>query len=431
MQVSRWSGEGERPSLSNKGLESSSQQSAMNEKVVFRNQYAGKYLIQNAFAKTIETKKKGYVFQSYSILPEISDNLIKEADALDAVKNEAWNNFKKRNPEFNDWRVQRSKRVVISTDGMATPVYEVEMSSPLGEISRIHYSKLGSIINTYKLGSRLSEMENSPAYAYPKGPKKSTLSNVTILRLLKFDGLANDKVSIVSQSPLKITSADSLEMNPSDERFDQVQAFFFANQIIDWFISNSIVEKPFKVEVYTQLGYPEKTNAAFYYNGQIKLGSGDDITFSKIPLDPSIVMHETSHAVVEALSRLPHEGQGGSLNEGFSDTFTTFFLKSPHLGENAYLLGPYKRSTEKILKLDEANGGLYHDSAIVSSFFWSLQKKVDADKVLKLVVRTLSRLSPASDFEEFALTLKEQIQENLKGSDLEKANQLLVERGFH
>lgn len=430
MQVSRWNGGGERPSLANKGLESSSQQNALDEKITFHKQYAGKYLIENAFAKTIETEKKGFVFQSYSILPKIKNELIKEADKLEASKQEAWSNFQKQNSEYKEWHVSRSAMVVINTSDKPTAVYRVDLSSAHDGDYRIYFTRSGAIYHSERLGTNLSEVENSAAYAYPKGPKKSILSNVTISRLLMVDTLENDKVVISNQSPLKIASTDSLEINPSDEKFDQVQAFYFANQIIDWFINKGIVEKPFKVEVLTPYGYPEKTSAAFYIQGQIKIGAGDDQAFSRMPLDPTIVMHETSHAVIDALAQLPSRGEGGSLNEGFADTFTTLFLNTPNLAENSYLLGPYKRTVETVVKFDERNDGVYHDSAVVSNYFWTLQKSVDAEKVLKLAVRTLSRLSPSSGFAEFALTLREQVAANLQGTDLEKANQLLKIRGF-
>lgn len=430
MQTGRWNGEGEKPSLTDKGLESSSQQEAMGEKVVFSKQYVGKYVIENTFAKIIQNKNSRYVFQSYSILPKIKENLLKEADKLDSLKEEAWSNFKKQNPEYSDWQVSRSVQVVISTNEKPEAVYRAELSSAHDGDYEVYFSKSGAIYQTARLGTNFSDIENSVAFAYPKGPKKSTLSTVTISRLLRVNTLENDKVVMSMQSPLKIASTDSLEVNPSDEKFDQIQAFYFANQIIDWFINKGIVQKPFKVEVLTPYGYPDKTSAAFYIQGQIKIGAGDDQVFSRMPLDPTIVMHETSHAVIDALAQLPSRGEGGSLNEGFADTFTTLFLRTPSLGENSYLLGPYKRSVETIVNFSERNGGLYHDSAVVSNYFWTLQKSVDAEKVLKLVVRTLSRLSPSSDFAEFALTLREQVAANLQGPDLEKANELMKVRGI-
>src|SRR5690606_24637168 len=141
-----------------------------------------------------------------------------------------------------------------------------------------------------------------------------------------------------------------------------------------------------KIGVLTDVGYPEKTNAAFYYNGLVRLGAGDDVVFSRISWDPSIVAHEISHGVIDQISRLPFEGEGGSVNEGFADTLTTFFLESPRLGENSYKMAPFKRTVEAKVHWSHRNGGLYHDSALVSGLFWEMRTKLDSAKTLKLVM---------------------------------------------
>src|SRR5690606_1502757 len=125
-----------------------------------------------------------------------------------------------------------------------------------------------------------------------------------------------------------IEGSQNMEFPPTDERFDQVQAYYYANQILSWFGRKLTLKKPLKVSILAHVGYPDKTNAAFYYKGQVRLGSGDDVTFSLIPLDPSIVMHEVSHVLIDELARLPFQGEGGSINEGFADVFTTFYLNS-------------------------------------------------------------------------------------------------------
>lgn len=158
------------------------------------------------------------------------------------------------------------------------------------------------------------------------------------------------------------------------------------------------------------------------------MGQGDDKTYSNIAWDPTIVMHETSHAVIDVLTHLPFQGEGGSINEGYADLFTTFFLNNPLLGENSYLMAPYKRSVDQNLKLSEKNGGLYHDSAIVSGFFWNLKKQIEVDKTLLFAVRVLNRLGPQSDWNDFKLALQEQSQALFSGEDLKTVNLLMKER---
>lgn len=432
IQESRWSGEGQKPSLSDRNLKLDSQVLSQNERVYFLNQYVGQYPVYNAFAKTIMNTQQDVVFQSFALIQDQDEKLIKQADKLSLTKNESFQNFLDHNPDLKIWTVEKSVQVVISPNHGSHAAYLVELASlDQSEIYQFLFSKYGRLEAKNRVGSGFdSALKASNALAYPKGPKKSSLENVTIDRLLNIPLLGNHQIKINPQSPLKINPQDSLEIKPDDERFEQVQAFYSANEIIKWLVKLQIIPETFTVEIQTHAGYPDNSNASFYYGGKIRLGAGDNVTFSKIALDPSIVMHETSHAVIDLLARLPFEKEGGSINEGYADFFTTLFLQSPLLGENAYLLAPYKRSVETVVKLSEKNGGLYHDSAIVSSFFWSLQKQIDKEKVLKLAVKTLSRLGPNTTFADFTLSLNEQATSLLTGDDLQKTITLINERGL-
>src|SRR5690606_11323605 len=107
-------------------------------------------------------------------------------------------------------------------------------------------------------------------------------------------------------------------------------------------------------------------NIAYYYNGNIRLGAGDGVTYKNIHRDPSIVMHEASHAFIQSIGQLSTESEGGSLNEAFADFFTALILDHPKMAEFAYIPGPYKRSLDNNTNATSFNGGLYHDSLVVS-----------------------------------------------------------------
>jgi Zn-dependent metalloprotease len=173
------------------------------------------------------------------------------------------------------------------------------------------------------------------------------------------------------------------------------------------------------------VGYPEKTNAAFYYQNLIRLGTGDDETFSRLALDPSIVVHESCHGIIENVAHLPYQGEGGSLNEGFADTMTTLYLGSPLLGDSSYLKGAYKRAVNTPLLMSRKNGGLYHDSLIVSGFFWQLKEKIGPEKTWNIVLITLMRLMPGSDLKDFSIQLNKVLAERLQGNDLNAAENLM------
>ena len=149
------------------------------------------------------------------------------------------------------------------------------------------------------------------------------------------------------------------------------------------------------------VGYPEKTNTAFYFENKIRLGRGDDIDYAMLAADPSIVYHESFHGLIDGLARLPFEGEGGSLNEGFADFFTCAALNRPFVGESAYLKAPYKRTIQSAMTLAEKTGGLYHDSQIISSLLWEIRTKLGNAKSLKIAADTLVELNPNSDFTDF------------------------------
>lgn len=179
------------------------------------------------------------------------------------------------------------------------------------------------------------------------------------------------------------------------------------------------------------MGAPDKTNAAFYYQNKIRLGKGDERTYSNIPQDPSIVIHESVHAVIDAIAGLPFEGEGGSLNEGFADFFTALQINSPHMGGVAYLKGPYRRSIENSLSVAERTGALYHDSGIISGTLWELRKVLGVSQARELASLTLNRMHYYSGFDEFGEELKKVVRSYLKNEEeIIKATRVLEKRGF-
>lgn len=433
-ETSRWNGQGDRPPVPVKesDLRAEPQWASLNEQVQTSQQTIAGFPVEGTFVKTINQNNQ-IVFQSYALAESIPQKMVNRAIKLNGKKNDIWKMFLQKNAGYRSWHVESGPEVVFSRYHGLKPVVRTLLSSPHGRFVSVSFSDKGYLISADPVGSRLTDSDKPaevPALAFPMGPKKSELSRVLLSRMAVATGLTNSKVEVRSQSPSKITVDQNLELPPSDERFDQVQAFYFANEILGWFDKKLSLQSPLKLVVVTDVGYPEKTNTAFYFQNQIRLGSGDNVTFTKIPWDPSIVMHETAHAVIDGLARLPFQGEGGSLNEGFADVFATFYLKSPYLGDSSYRKADYKRSVEQTLKLSDRNGGLYHDSAIVSGFFWSLRSSLGEDKALNLAVHVLHRLAPNSNFEDFALALREQTNDLFKAEDLKKVNELMHERGL-
>lgn len=425
----RWSGNSVRPTVSTQNsLIIGKNVQSMAEVVVLREQVFEDVPVQGTYIKTINSNNET-VFESSATVDRPSPKSLRKAQELKDNIFNIWLKFLKKHPDYKNWPVEEPPSVFFKAEDLTPYVRVILKNQKSFRLHEIIFNSDIEITAENIVGSQLNDLAEVDALAYPQGPIKSDLSEVKILRDLKFEGLKNLDVQIDTESPSKIKKDQDLEIPPNDDRFEQVQAFYFSNKFLTWFKENLGIDVGTNVSIVTQVGFPEKTNASFYFHEKIRLGSGDDITFSKIYLDPSIVMHETAHFVIDRIARLPFTGEGGSLNEGFADVFTTFFLGSPRLGEVAYKKAPFVRTVETKVLLSEKNGKLYHDSLIVSSFFWNLKSFIGKEETLKLCVKVLNRLSAYSNLDDFTVTLKEQVND-LPDEQKKKATQLMQEMGF-
>jgi hypothetical protein len=284
-------------------------------------------------------------------------------------------------------------------------------------------------VTKYQMRRAGSSFHETTATVYPQGPKRSGLQDVVIKNLSELENLVSPELRLTTATVHKIKdSEDSLRFDPPDERFDQVQVFFTVTKALDWFRDRLGVSLSNPLDVQVHVGYPDKTNTSFYYQGRIRLGAGDGVSYDKIPMDPSIITHEAGHAIVEALTRLPYENEGGSLNEAFADFFAAVQLDNPNMGEVAYLNGPFKRTVANPKRWTAKTGGLYHDSAIVSGLLWDLKRDLGVDKTLDLVLKTLARVTPSTDFQDFQNKLYFILKQELTGEPRAKVARILRER---
>jgi hypothetical protein len=176
-----------------------------------------------------------------------------------------------------------------------------------------------------------------------------------------------------------------------------IQAYYYATQGLAW-AKQHLAFEPTGLRLRTQVGAPERSNVAFYYGKEIRIGSGDDVAFSRMALDPTIVTHETMHGVIEPLTYLPFTGEGGSLQEGLADTLTAIQLDDPNMGDASYKSAPYQRTLNNNMVFTERTGALYHDSLIFSGLLWDIHEHVDAATAEDLIKYFLAHFTPASNF---------------------------------
>jgi hypothetical protein len=393
--------------------------------VIVERQSVDQSLVENSYTKKI-LKQNQLVFVNAHYETKISDQLVQQVQKMKSTSAASWlAKLYQEKPFLKDKKLVEDAEISIRLIAKKLqPVIKFNFLENNEEIQSWVFDNSLNLIGVESLGSHFF---SAKALVYPEGPKVTKLTSVFLKALTdEVAGLSGEQVHVTTESNQKVSMTDNLNFNPPDEKFDQVQIFYYIQKAIGWFEDHLKIE-PHKLhlEAMAHLGYPDKTNASFYYKGTIRLGAGDDVVYSHISYDPSIVTHESSHGLIEMLAALPYQGEGGSLNEGFADFLTCMMLNNSKLGEVSYKKAAFKRDISLVVKFSEKNAGLYHDSAIVSSFFWVLKDKIGADKSLNLALSVLKKLSPFSDLMEYKNILAQTIEADLTNTDLTEAQSLL------
>lgn len=326
------------------------------------------------------------------------------------------------------------------------PYYEVYQKKlePVWVVKYIDGSETEAVELTYNKRLALKKRKivshdfaDGRGTVYPGNPRTSDLTSV-VLKELVGDGKLNSQRLEVSSALANAAFEPKLEFkySPDDTRFHEVQAFYYIDQALGWLHSKVGFVLPFKLNVKVHVGAPNNTNAMFYYQRNIRLGQGDSLIYKDIPKDPSIVMHETMHGVVDAVAGLPFDGEAGSLNEAFADFLAANILGSPNMAEYSYLAAPYRRTLKNDFKaFRDFDGGLYHDSLVVSGTFWDVRNIIGAPAAAQYALALLARLGPEVKFKEFGSIALEVLEHQKKEShispeDYAKLSSILENRGW-
>lgn len=394
----------------------------VNEKeVLFAVQKNGNLTVEDSFIKKVRDKSGQIVFAKAAYLKQRQYNLHSFQINFSELRN--------RYAYVQDKFLKQAEHFLIKDQGSYIAALKIDYIDDRGVPWTLIVDQSLKRISEKISGANLLE---SKAFIFPDGPRLSKLQEIA----LKADGLnpflagRGLKISSPAAPAFEETPDHFLKLGPEDLRFDEIQVFHYVTKVRNWIKNTLGIAFDRELDIELHVGAPQKTNAAFYYNGKIRLGSGDDEYYSRIPQDPSIVSHEVFHSVIEELARLPYEGEGGSLNEGFADFFTTIYLNRPYLGDNSYLKGPYKRTVQNNARWTDKSNALYGDSLIISGLLWETSQVLGKEVARDLALETLIRLTPVSDFIEFNSEYRKVIQEKLSAEQLDKAISVLQKRGF-
>lgn len=303
----------------------------------------------------------------------------------------------------------------------------VAMNDQETEIVEARFDERGSFLATRDAGFHAID---AVATVFPRGPRASALDQVTLDGLDGSGGLRSALLTTSSGQSLQARASNNrFEFPVDDPRFDQVQAYYYADSILQWFYERFAYAAPSHLDLKVQVG--ENSNAAYYYDNKVRIGSGDGVRFTHMPRDPSIVMHEVLHSIVDHYAHLPADGEGGGLNEALADFFSLSFLETPRSGEVANIAEPYTRTLENTASYEESIGaGPYGGARFVGGTLWDLREALGRDKAEKLAFRTMLRLGSGSVYSDFVPSLRAAADGLCDEAERSLIREILASRGW-
>ncbi len=152
----------------------------------------------------------------------------------------------------------------------------------------------------------------------------------------------------------------------------------------------------------------EADNASFNPTSmQLTFGAGGDF-FKNTALSKSIIIHEYTHAITNAIYGYVFTYEFAAMNEAFSDYFAADMSNDPQIGagdmqESTGL--PYLRNVENTFKFPESyTGRTFHsDGQMFSGALWDIRKQLGAKKATQLIHE--ARLAQPRTIREFLMEL--------------------------
>lgn len=267
---------------------------------------------------------------------------------------------------------------------------------------------------------------------YPKGPKRSDVSEVFLHGLVGDGTLTSSSIRVLTANDQSALSPDhTFYYSASDARFDQVQAYYYMEIANAWFRQRLQVQLNNPVEVKVHVGGNRPTNAAFYYRNKIFLGAGDGRIYQNMLKDPTVVIHELVHAYIDQLTGLSNDGESGSFDEAYADYFSSAITLNPNVGSASYMKAPYRRTLNNSRKaFVDFRGKKYHDSTIISGTLWTIRQAIDDSRADQLALRSLFRLGKVPALRDFPTVMVAAMKGFLDQSEQAKVYQVLRDKGW-
>lgn len=403
-----------------------------NELVQVGRQKLGPAVIDETWTQTVLTDKGHVLYAAGAVIDELPRDLwLKRLRKLELKKGLMQKKAEEQSALYRAGRHRQSPELRLRRAGEGFEAYwRIEFVSPQEDLPQfLELAEDGTLL---RQGEAAAPGADGRALAFPLGPKFSRLTEVTLYDLSGDGTLSGRRLQVESALGLEVKMPDlRFFFSESDRRLDLAQVYYSIQQSARWLKDKLGAELRGPLSVRLHVGDNGVSNAAFYHQNRIYLGTGDGVMYKDITRDPSIIIHESVHALIDSYAGLPSEGEGGSLNEGFADLFTALILRNPRMGESSYLQGAYRRTLENKLKAYiDFQPGVYQNGSIIAGTFWDMRRALGDEKLAELAFKTLVRLGRGGRFADFVPALSHAGASTLSPAELAKVMEIARARGW-
>lgn len=331
--------------------------------------------------------------------------------------------------------------IIYSKNKIAFESIRVELAStdPLGDFVFVINAASGEVIECFDIMFHADAPEAPKAplgTIYMHHPMKGDIISEPIINLTSTaKGLVGKWVTAVNEdtAPAMLNAAGIYSFAADDTHFDEVNAYYHVNKVHDFFSQFGFtgLDRSIKVTVH----YGTKYDNAFFspMEGAIALGDGNRL--NDLAKEESVIYHEYTHAVTNAMAYMPYSSESGAINEAFSDYFACTMTEDSMVGEWAVakMNKPFIRNMDnKAHYPEDIQNEVHADSNIYGGALWDLRKALGAeisDKIIHFSRNYLKGIK-SQKFSDGVNSILAADKEFFKGANADKIKKVFEARGI-
>lgn len=278
----------------------------------------------------------------------------------------------------------KAARIMRVSDGSAVEAIKVELPSkePLGDFVCMVDASTGAVLDSYDTLNYAGDAKLPLGSIYLYNPLKGGIVNEPLANLTSTgNGLSGKWANIINEDTAgaRPDANGNYIFTAEDTHFDEVMAYFHIDRIHEYFAKFGFrgLDRAMKVTVH----YGTKYDNAYFspQTGMIALGDGNKL--NDLSKEETVMYHEYTHAVTNAIVSMPYSSESGAMNEAFSDYFSATMTDDPVIGEwaMAKMNRPFIRNLENKAHYPESiQNEVHYDSNIYGGALWDLRKALGA-----------------------------------------------------